>query len=151
MAKITRNLKIGIIYYNLAEFQLYRPYTSKALGKNVKCQFTRFQVVTRPILHKISSFWPQIFQNPENIPTFKVLYGILPGYTWKNGKTHTLNTFRAKLEVILTHFLLILGIFLLTKCIGKGAISVIRGRTQTRISSARSGILTFCKKRVAAN
>ena len=53
-------------FYNLAKFQLYSPSRAKALGKNIKLQFSPFEV-RRPILDKNLPVFAQKFSKTLKI------------------------------------------------------------------------------------
>ena len=66
--------KISLIGARLVK-KIDFPYAKSTTEKNA------FKVGGRLVLPKIDSILAHIFQNLENIPTFKVFYGILPGFT----------------------------------------------------------------------
>ena len=89
------------------------------------------------------TYFPSIF--PKIHKVYQFLWFSWFGM-WKYMKNHqkqSLKAFSAREIHYLDH---LWDIILYMKYIGKSAISVIPGRTQTRISWARNWIFTLCKK-----
>ena len=139
MGPITKKSKIRMhrkflntLYYNLAKFQVSRTFLSWLLFENVKSQISRFKV-PGPIFGKNRALFGHFFPKSKKSGRF---LGFECSSQWSYMKKHQKPFLNCIFGENISHFDPFWAHFLYGKILRKRAISVIPGRTRTRLSRA---------------